>query len=113
MLKFTEGQTYICTKSGMTWFTEGKEYPVFVNEFGRLAIKDDEEATWFEHDLDTGHALFKLKGDNEKVTLDEINQDALETTYTLIQIRDAIVKAYQMYDNDSQRLAYLKGYFAK
>lgn len=43
----------------------------------------------------------------------ELNQDALETTYTLTQVRDAIIKAYQLYDNDSQRLAYIKGYFAK
>ena len=48
-----------------------------------------------------------------KITLDDIAQDALETTFTLTQVRDSIVKAYQLFDNDSQRLAYLKGYFAK
>ena len=48
-----------------------------------------------------------------KITLDDLAQDALETTFTLTQVRDSIVKAYQLFDNDSQRLAYLKGYFAK
>ena len=48
-----------------------------------------------------------------KITLDDLAQDALETTFTLTQVRDSIVKAYQLFDNDSQRVAYLKGYFAK
>lgn len=48
-----------------------------------------------------------------KITLDDLAQDSLETTFTLTQVRDSIVKAYQLFDNDSQRLAYLKGYFAK
>lgn len=43
----------------------------------------------------------------------EPNKEALETTDTLTQVRDAIVKAYQMYDTDSQRLAFIKGYFLK
>lgn len=50
---------------------------------------------------------------NEKVTLDELNQEALEKTYTPVQVRDAITKAYLAYDNDSQRLAFLQGYFSK
>ena len=48
-----------------------------------------------------------------KITLDDLAQDALETTFTLTQVRDSIVKAYLLFDNDSQRLAYLKGYFEK
>lgn len=43
----------------------------------------------------------------------ELNHEALETTDTLTQLREVIFKAYQLYDNDSQRLAYIKGYFAK
>lgn len=48
-----------------------------------------------------------------KITLDDLAQDALETTFTLTQVRDSIVKAYQLFDNDSQRVAFLQGYFAK
>lgn len=48
-----------------------------------------------------------------KITLEDLAQDALETTFTLTQVRDSIVKAYQLFDNDSQRVAFLQGYFAK
>lgn len=98
-MKFKLGQTYICTKSSLSWFTEGKEYPVIVNDYGKLAIKDDDRMLWFDYELTGLYTCFKLKEE--------------PTTYTKSEITHQIVKAYQNFDNDSQRLAYLQGYFAK
>lgn len=46
-------------------------------------------------------------------TKDDLKKERLEKTYTPLQVRDAITKAYLTYDNDSQRLAFLQGYFSK
>lgn len=69
-MQFELGETYICTKSELTWFTEGKEYPVLVTDFGKLAIRDDEETTWFDYELSGMSTYFKLKGVTEKPKLD-------------------------------------------
>ena len=118
MLNFKEGQTYICTQSYNPWWTEGKEYTVVLNNVGIPALSDDEGEEWTSRDSISCYNQFKLKEKeykmkNEKITLDEHNQEALEKTYTPIQVRDAITKAYLAYDNDSQRLAFLQGYFSK
>lgn len=41
MLKFKEGQTYICTKSNKPWWTEGEEYCVQLRN-GELYLIDDD-----------------------------------------------------------------------
>lgn len=46
-------------------------------------------------------------------TKEDLKKERLEKTYTLVQVADAITKAYLAYDNDAQRLAFLKGYFSK
>ncbi|CAD0300251.1 hypothetical protein [Enterococcus phage vB_EhiS_268] len=46
-------------------------------------------------------------------TKEDIKKERLEKTYTPIQVRDAITKAYLEFDNDTQRLAFLQGYFSK
>ena len=45
--------------------------------------------------------------------MDELSDEAVERKYTTFEVTKVIVKAYQLYDNDSQRLAYIKGYFSK
>lgn len=46
-------------------------------------------------------------------TKEDLKKERLEKTYTPAQVRDAITKAYLEFDNDSQRLAFLQGYFSK
>ena len=116
-MKFKEGQTYICIKSSEEYWTEGKEYEV-TTIYGIPALPDNNGNKWTATALKLYANQFKLKEKenkmkNEKVTLDELNQEALEKTYTPIQVRDAITKAYLAYDNDAQRLAFLQGYFSK
>lgn len=100
-LDLKEGQTYICTDTKYRWWTEGKEYQVVLNTQGEPCLVDNGGDTWSATALCPISADFKLKTDDS------------EPKYTQQQINKAIVKAYQLYDNDSQRLAYIKGYFAK
>nr|WP_277895988.1 DUF1642 domain-containing protein [Enterococcus lactis] len=71
-LDFKEGQTYICIKANGSWFTEGKEYKVFLNRYNRPMIIDDENDPCYSHYVDKGDDYqFKLKEEQPKVTLDE------------------------------------------
>lgn len=97
-MKFKLGETYICTKSKLSYLTEGKEYPVIVTEFGKLAIRDDSETLWFDHQVTRMPAHFKLKED---------------TIYTKTEVIRQFTNAYQHFKTDAERLAYLKGYFTK
>lgn len=96
-----KGQTYICTDTKYRWWTEGKEYEVVLNSKGELCLVDDGGDMWSATALCHISTDFKLKTDDSG------------PKYTQQQINEAILKAYQLYDNDSQRLAYIKGYFAK
>ncbi|CAD0299948.1 hypothetical phage protein [Enterococcus phage vB_EhiS_268] len=61
MLKFKEGQTYICTETHATWWTVGKEYPVTSNAYKRLVIKDDNGTLWYDYELNKKQHKFILK----------------------------------------------------
>ena len=122
MLNAKEGQTYVCIKSDRPWWTKGKEYEVVLTSYGQLALVDDDGAKWQINQLNN-HCQFKLK-DNHSFTkygklmflMDEIQAEktnAAERKYTPFDVNKVINKAYQKYNNDAQRLAYIKGYFAK
>lgn len=100
-LDLKEGQTYICTDTKYRWWTEGKEYTVVLTEYGTPVLVDDEGGKWFNPQLSEMSTDFKLKTDDS------------EQKYTPFEVTKVIIKAYQLYDNDSQRLAYIKGYFDK
>lgn len=95
------GQTYICTKSDRPWWTVGKEYNVILIKHGIPALIDDSGDIWLNFQLSNMSTDFKLKTDHS------------EQKYTQQQINKVIINAHRQYDNDSQRLAYIKGYFAK
>lgn len=71
MLKFKEGQTYICTHSEVDWWTVGKEYPVFTTSFGISSIKDDGGLSWHDSDLEVSKIEFKLKEEPQTTDLIE------------------------------------------
>ena len=48
MIKFKEGQTYICTKTTSSWWTEGKEYEVRTNHLDNNLVIQDDEGTYFD-----------------------------------------------------------------
>lgn len=98
-LDLKEGQTYICSKSDQSYWTEGKEYKVVLTKYGTPVIIDNEGDKWAVPQLYDTFIQFKLKYSEPKYTQQQINQ--------------AIVNAHILYDKDSQVLAYIEGYFAK
>lgn len=101
MLNVKEGQIYICTDTKYRWWTEGKEYQVVLNSQGEPCLVDNGGDMWSATTLYPISTDFKLKTDDS------------EQKYTPFDVTKVILKSYQMYDNDAQRLAYIKGYFAK
>ena len=74
MLTFKKGQTYICTKSDIRWWTVGKEYPVFLDSDNEPAIRDDDGDDWHSSYIRTFNNQFKLKEEQPIVTLDETHK---------------------------------------
>ncbi len=105
-LDFKEGQTYVFTKSDRPWWTVGKEYKV-VNKYDELCFVDDDGVTWSIEYL-TSKACYQIK---LKETQSKVETE--KRKYTAFDVNKVILRAYNMYDNDAQRLAYIKGYFAK
>ena len=103
-LDLKEGQTYICSKSDQSYWTEGKEYKVVLTKYGTPVIIDNEGDKWAVPQLYDTFIQFKLKYSEPKYS---------EPKYTQQQINQAIVNAHILYDKDSQVLAYIEGYFAK
>lgn len=118
MLNLQEGQTCICVKSDRPWWTRGKEYEVVRNKYDELCFVDDDGDKQAIHCLKDYVCQFKpkvtsQKVTSQKVTMKDLQAKAVERKYTPFEVNKVIIKAYQLYDNDSQRLAYIKGYFAK
>lgn len=112
-LDLKEGQTYVCTKSDRAWWTVGKEYTVVLDDFNEPFLVDDENDYWPSTDINLYCNQFELKEEQPNVTMEDVKSNTLEPIYTPCDINKIIIKAYQMYDNDAQRLAFIKGYFAK
>ena len=112
-LDFKEGQTYICTKSNKPWWTKGKEYKVVLNGFGNRCFVDDNGDKWVIRYLKYVNYQFKLKETHSKVTMEDLKAKSVERKYTAFDVNKVILRAYNIYDTDAQRLAFIKGYFAK
>ena len=85
---------------------------VCVHDFQQKNSSD--QAIFWDFNVKLIKRATPVDGDKDTIESD-ITATTLEepTTYTTTEINKIIVKAYQLFDNDSQRLAYLKGYFAK
>lgn len=108
-----EGQTYVCIKADTHDWTKGKEYDVVLNKFGEPYVVDDNGSKWKSSYLNNANDHFKLKDKQSKVTMEDLKAKSVERKYTLFDVNKVILRAYNMYDNDAQRLAFIKGYFAK
>lgn len=78
MLKFREGQTYICEKSHSVIFTEGTEYKVFYDDQYKVSfddqykvfvIKDDTGFPWYDYEINQTGNKFKLKEESQSSDL--------------------------------------------
>lgn len=106
MLNLKEGQTYVCIKSDRPWWKVGKEYTVVLNSQNDLCLVDDEGDKWALRYWKYVENYFKLKETQS-------NAETEKRKYTPFEVNKVILRAYNMYDNDAQRLAFIKGYFAK
>ena len=59
-LEFKEGQTYICKRDDLTWWTLDKEYKVQTFNSGDLCITDDDGTKWYVTN-NLMNQVFKLK----------------------------------------------------
>ena len=105
-LDIKEGQTYVCKRDDIDWWTLDKEYKVQAFSNGELYITDDDGYNWYLPHDNLLALVFKLKETQSKAT-------PVEPKYTAFDVTKVIIKAYQTYNNDAQRLAFIKGYFAK
>ena len=113
-LDVKEEQTYVCVKSDRPWWSVGKEYKVLVTSKGKELLVDDDDARWQINYLKNNHAEFKLNLHAEfKLKETQSNTETEKQKYTGFDVTKVIIRAYNMYDNDAQRLAFIKGYFAK
>ena len=106
MLKVKEGQTYVCKRDKLAWWTLDKEYKVQTFLDGILYLTDDEGDNWYLPNDGLLNNVFKLKETQS-------NTETEKQKYTGFDVTKVIIRAHNMYDNDAQRLAYIKGYFAK
>lgn len=107
MLKFELGKSYLCVKvsTKTTWFTVGKVYET-IEGIDEPYILSDTGMKWYSSDRD----LLQKDG---SATFTEFSSDESVKSYTKEEVNKVIAKAHQYFNNDSQRLAYIRGYFAK
>ena len=61
MTKVKEGQTYVCKRDKLAWWTLGKEYTVQKSSNGLLYLTDDDGDNWYLPNDDLLNQVFKLK----------------------------------------------------
>lgn len=75
-LEVKEGQTYICKRDDLEWWTEGKEYKVQTFNSDVLYLTDDDGYNWYVTN-DLMNDVFKLKEqpfDLNKLTIAQLKE---------------------------------------
>lgn len=93
MLNVKEGQTYVCKRDKLAWWTVGKEYTVQKFSNGVLYITDDEGDSWYLPNDNLLNQVFKL---NEKTF--DLND------LTVYQLKEyvALQQALELAENEFQ-----------
>ena len=60
-LEFKEGQTYVCKRDKLAWWTLDKEYKVQTFSNGLLYLTDDDGYNWYLPNDELLNNVFKLK----------------------------------------------------
>ena len=60
-LNIKEGQTYICKRDNLEWWTLDKEYKVVFDKVSGLSIVDDDGRRWYLPNDDLMNQVFKVK----------------------------------------------------
>lgn len=115
-MAFKIGEKYKCIKAPNGNFTEGKLYDLECNYAGQAWLRGNDGLKYTSEQCTVGHRLNTTGLQFEKVEEDLVNPDATieePTVYTKTEVIRQITNAYQHFNTDAERLAYLKGYFAK
>lgn len=76
MLNVKEGQTYVCKRDDLVWWTLDKEYKVVSDKRHGLVIVDDDNDKWYVTN-NMLNQVFKLKEktfDLNKLTINELDE---------------------------------------
>ena len=87
MLKFKEGQTYICTNTDKPWWTEGKEYEVKRRDDNFLFICDDDGDWYTQSNINNNLTQFKRKEEpnTPKFDLNKLTHEQLRIDCDLVE----------------------------
>lgn len=99
---------YQCIKSNdETRFTVGETYPLYKGEINYIVANNN--LKWYENEF----PIIEKEYGVELAEMKDLKSNKLEPMYTPCDVTKVILKSYQTYNNDAQRLAFIKGYFAK
>lgn len=114
-MTFKIGEQYKCIKAPNGNFTEGKLYNLECNYAGQTWLRGNDGLKYTSEQCTVGHRLNTTGLQFEKVeeTPDQNATKEEPTTYTKTEVIRQITNAYQHFNTDAERLAYLQGYFAK
>ena len=88
-------------------FTAGEIYPLYKGKLNYIVANNN--VKWYENEF----PIIEKEYGVELAEMKDLKSSTAEPIYTPCDINKIIIKAYQTYNNDAQRLAFLKGYFAK
>lgn len=99
---------------------QGREFARKANYVGVITTIDEKDSC-SSYCISTDYGDRWLENDTIKLVkhVDEVRNSAntqvkeVSTTYSQEQVDEVLSKACTLFDNDSQRLAYLHGYFTK
>ena len=86
MLKVKEGQTYVCKRDKLAWWTLDKEYKVQTFRNGILYLTDDEGDNWYLPNDELLNTVFKLK--EQTFDLNKLTTSQLREYVDLLENKD-------------------------
>lgn len=88
MLNVKEGQTYVCKRDALAWWTKGKEYKVQkFSDDGRLYLTDDSNYHWYLPNEGLLNNVFKLK-EESKFNLNKLATAELREYVELLENKE-------------------------
>lgn len=90
-LEIKEGQTYVCKRDDLGWWTEGKEYKIQAFCNGDLYIMDDEGYHWYLPNDELLNSIFKLK--EQPFDLNKLTTAQLKEYVCIMEDKEKVERA--------------------
>ena len=85
-VELKEGQTYVCKRDKLAWWTLDKEYKVQTFRNGILYLTDDEGDNWYLPNDELLNTVFKLK--EQTFDLNKLTTSQLREYVDLLENKD-------------------------